>query len=76
MSKPARVMGENPRDPQQNKEPIQCWKCGGPHLHRNFPHEEGYVRLAYNIQEDETVGQVARTVPRIYAALEDRQAYH
>ena len=28
------------------------------------------------IQEVETVGQVARAVPRIYAALEDRQADH
>ena len=34
------------------------------------------MRQYHNIQEAETVGQVARTVPRIYAALEDRQAYH
>ena len=34
------------------------------------------VRLAYKIQEAKTVGQVARLVPRIYAALEDRQADH
>ena len=32
------------------------------------------ARPAYNIQEAETVGQVAREVPRIYAAMEDRQA--
>ena len=30
----------------------------------------------YNIQEAEIVSQVARVVPRIYAALEDRQANH
>ena len=41
-----------------------------------FPHEEGFVRKAHNIQEVETMGQVARTVPRIYAALEDRQEDH
>ena len=29
-----------------------------------------------NAQEVETVGQVAMAVPRIYAALEDRQADH
>ena len=34
------------------------------------------ARLAYNIQEAETVGQVARAVPRIYIALEDHQVDH
>ena len=34
------------------------------------------ARLVYNIQEVETVGQVARAVPRIYAALEDHQVDH
>ena len=49
-SKPIGVVGEKPRDPQQNREPLQCWKCGGPHMHRNFPLEDGFVRkLAHNI---------------------------
>ena len=43
---------------------------------RNFPLEDGYVRQAHNIQEVETMGPIARSVPRIYAALEDLQAYH
>ena len=68
----ARVVGENPRDPQQNREPLQCWKCGGSHMSRNCPLEKENARLSYNIQEVEIVGQVARVVPRIYAALEDR----
>ena len=34
------------------------------------------MRQYHNIQEAETVGQVARVVPRIYAALEDRLADH
>ena len=46
------------------------------HTRKNYPHEEGYVRPTYNVQEAETIGQVARTVPRIYAALGDRQADH
>ena len=70
---PARVVGENPREPQQNRELLQCWKFGGPHMHRNFPLENKNARPTYNIQEAETVGQVARVVPRIYATLEDRQ---
>ena len=43
---------------------------------RYCPLENESARPAYNIQEAETVGQVARAFPRIYAALEDRQADH
>ena len=45
-------------------------------MHRNFPLENESARPAYNIQEVQTVGQVARVVPRICVALEDFQAYH
>ena len=43
---------------------------------RSCPLENESARPTYNIQEVEIVGQVARAVPRIYAALEDRQADH
>ena len=45
-------------------------------MRRNCPLENESARLAYNIQELETMGQAAREIPRIYAALEDRQADH
>ena len=45
-------------------------------MRRNCPLENESARPAYNIQEVETMGQVARAVPRIYAALEDRQVDH
>ena len=45
-------------------------------MRRYFPLENGSARPAYNIQEAEIVGQAARAVPRIYAALEDHQADH
>ena len=51
-------------------------KCEGPHLCRYFPLENESARPAYNIQGAETVGQVAKAVPRIYAALEDHQVDH
>ena len=38
-------------------------------MHRNCPLENESVRPAYNLQEVEKVGQVARLVPRIYPAL-------
>ena len=44
-------------------------------MRRNCLHENGYVRQAHNIQGAETMGQVTRIIPRIYAALKDRQAY-
>ena len=43
---------------------------------RYYPLENENARPTYNIQEAETVGQVARVVPRIYAALEDCQEDH
>ena len=45
-------------------------------MHKTWPLKNESARLAYNIQEAETVDQVARAVPRIYAALEDHQADH
>ena len=42
----------------------------------NCPLENVYVRKDHNIQGAEMVGQVAWTIPRIYATLEDRQADH
>ena len=45
-------------------------------MHKNCPLENESTRPAYNIQEAETMGQVERVIPRIYAALEDRQEDH
>ena len=45
-------------------------------MRKYCPLENENVRPAYNVQKVETMGQVARVVPRIYAALEDRQADH
>ena len=45
-------------------------------MRRSCPLENESARPNYNIQEAKTVGQVARAVPRIYAALEDHQEDH
>ena len=63
-------MGDKPR------EPLECFGCGEDHLLRKCPHMNGSSKQVHNIQEDETVGQVARIVPRIYVALQDRQEDH
>eukprot|EP00253_Pinus_taeda_P003721 PITA_03721 len=53
--------------------PVQCWGCGGPHYVKNCPQRKGVDEIS-QIHEASTVGDVARSVPRINAALEDRQA--
>ena len=45
-------------------------------MRRYCPLEDGNEKPAYNIQEAETVGQVARDVPRIYITREDYQEDH
>eukprot|EP00253_Pinus_taeda_P033189 PITA_33189 len=65
---PARPEGEGMTRP-----PVQCWGCGGPHYVKNYPQRKGTDQIS-QIHEASTVGDVARSVPRINAALEDRQA--
>eukprot|EP00253_Pinus_taeda_P024823 PITA_24823 len=52
--------------------PVQCWGCGGPHYIKNCPHRRNSDQVS-QVYEASTVGDVARSMPRINAALEDRQ---
>ena len=52
---------------------LEMWRT--PHAQKLSIENES-ARPTYNIQEAETVDQVARVVPRIYVALEDRQVDH
>eukprot|EP00253_Pinus_taeda_P020256 PITA_20256 len=52
--------------------PIQCWGCGGPHYIKNCPNRKGAKQIL-QIQEASTVGDVAKSIPKINAALEDHQ---
>ena len=69
-------MGDKSRDPKETRKPLQCLGCGGDYMLRNCPHRNGNVSQVHNIQGDEIVGQVARTIPIIYTALEGRQTDH
>ena len=53
------AMWKNPRDPQEGRMSLKCWRCRGPHLHWICTHEEGYLSLAYNTQRhgSEIVGK-------------------
>jgi hypothetical protein len=70
-SGPIPVKTNNPK-----KEPLKCWGCGEEHLPRDCPHRKQNSQKFYNIQEATTVNDVARSVPQIYAALDNNQADH
>eukprot|EP00253_Pinus_taeda_P018699 PITA_18699 len=53
--------------------PVQCWRCGGPHYVKNCPQLKGTEQVC-QVYEASIVGDIGRSLPRINAALEDRQA--
>jgi hypothetical protein len=55
------------------KTPIQCLSCKGDHMFRYFPHRSDKERNVHNVQGVETVGDMGRNVPRIYATLENKK---
>jgi hypothetical protein len=55
---------------------LKCWGCGEEHLLRDFPHRQKNSRRLYNIQEATIVNDVARNMPWIYAASDNKQADH
>jgi len=55
------------------QQPVQCWRCEGNHLYMDFHHKGEIIRIVHNIQEVETVEDMGRNMPRIYASLENKQ---
>ena len=56
------------------REPLKCWGCGEPHLLRDCPHRN--IQMIMRDREATTVNDIARNIPTISAALENRQADH
>jgi hypothetical protein len=50
--------------------------CGEEHLLRDCPYMKQNNRRVYNIQEATIVNYLARIMPQIYAALDNRQSDH
>jgi hypothetical protein len=61
-------LGKRKRQP-----PIQCWGCKGDHMYRNCPHISERVNIVHSAQQVETVEDMGRSVPKIYAALDNKQ---
>jgi hypothetical protein len=62
------IESQRPRQP-----PIQCWGCKGDHRFRYCPHRGEKGRVVHNVQQDETMEDMGRYVPRIYAALDNKK---
>jgi hypothetical protein len=47
----------------------------GNHLYKDFPQKGEIMRIFHNIQEVEIVEDMGGSMPRIYAALDNKKAY-
>jgi hypothetical protein len=72
MHKETRVIDTGSEGPRQP--PMQCWGCKGDHRFKYCPRICEKGRGVHNVHRDETVEDMGRNVPRIYAALDNKQA--
>jgi hypothetical protein len=56
------------------KTPIQCWGCKGDHMYKDCLHRGEKGRIVHNVQQAEIMEYMGRKVPRIYVALNKKQA--
>jgi hypothetical protein len=66
-----RMTEERPQ--RQRQAPIQCWGYQGNHKYRDCPHKNGKARTVHTVQQAETVEDMGSRMPRIYAALDNKQ---
>ena len=59
---------------RSRKAPIQCWGCKGGHKYRYCPHKNDKVIVFHNVQQEQILEDMGISVPRIYAALDNKQA--
>ena len=60
---------------QAQKEPLKCWECGGTHYFKYCPVRKNNFNV-HSIHEAITVGDMARSMSRICAVMENQQADH
>ena len=63
------VGGKMPRQP-----PMECWGCKGNHRYRDFPQKNDKVKAINIVHHAETMEDMGSRIPRIYAALDNKQA--
>ena len=70
------------REPKKNERseqmprppPIECWGFKGNHRYGDYPHRKDKDRIVHTVQQAETVEDMGSKMPRIYAALDNKQA--
>jgi hypothetical protein len=53
---------------------MECWGCKENHRYRDCPHRKDKVRTIHNVQQAEIVEDMGSRMPRIYVALDNKQA--
>jgi hypothetical protein len=61
-------LGKRPR-----KQTIKCWGCEGDHMYKYFPHWGDKMNILHSVKKEETIENVGKRIPRIYAGLDNRQ---
>jgi hypothetical protein len=54
--------------------PMECWGCKENHRYRDCSHRNDKVRVLHNVQQAEIVEDMGSRIPRIYIALDNKQA--
>ena len=54
------------------REPIKCWECQGPHYVKDCLNRKRNFSNVHTIQEEATVGDATNEMPKTNAALENR----
>ena len=59
------------------REPLKCWGFNGPHIYKNCPYNNNRKsETINNVQESSRVNDIARNIPWINVAFEDKQVDH
>jgi hypothetical protein len=61
---------------EPKKGPLKCWGCGEAHMLRDCPHRKHEYKIVYHVQDATMINDVSRSVPKIYAVVENRQEDH
>jgi hypothetical protein len=59
---------------RQRQQRIKCWGCEGGHMYKYFPHKGDTLRNLHNIKQEKKMEDVRKIMPKIYAALDNREA--
>jgi hypothetical protein len=52
---------------------IKCWGCEGDNMYRYFPHREERVKTSHNVQQDNIIEDMGKSMARIYATFDNKK---